>query len=74
MPGFSYSGANKDAAITWGEDTLYDYLLNPKKYIPGVQNLADGSHFADHTLCEHGASARPPYVCTITWPYPHCEH
>lgn len=36
MAGFSYSAANKDAAITWGEDTLYDYLLNPKKYIPGA--------------------------------------
>ena len=35
-PGFSYSAANKDAAITWGEDTLYEYLLNPKKYIPGA--------------------------------------
>lgn len=36
MPGFSYSGANKDAAITWSEETLYDYLYNPKKYIPGA--------------------------------------
>jgi cytochrome c len=24
-----------EKGITWGEDTLYDYLLNPKKYIPG---------------------------------------
>ena len=34
--GFAYSAANKTAAITWGEDTLYEYLLNPKKYIPGA--------------------------------------
>lgn len=34
--GFSYSAANKTAAITWNETTLYDYLLNPKKYIPGA--------------------------------------
>jgi hypothetical protein len=34
--GFAYSAANKTAAITWGEGTLYDYLLNPKKYIPGA--------------------------------------
>lgn len=34
--GFSYSAANKDAAISWSENTLYDYLLNPKKYIPGA--------------------------------------
>lgn len=35
--GFAYSAANKNAAIKWGEDTLYDYLLNPKKYIPGAK-------------------------------------
>ena len=23
--------------MVWGETTLYDYLLNPKKYIPGGQ-------------------------------------
>jgi cytochrome c2 len=34
--GFAYSSANKTAAITWSEATLYDYLLNPKKYIPGA--------------------------------------
>jgi len=33
--GFSYSKANKEKGVTWGEDTLFDYLLNPKKYIPG---------------------------------------
>jgi cytochrome c2 len=40
--GFSYSAANKDAAVTWSEETLYDYLLNPKKYIPGA--LLTGQH------------------------------
>jgi hypothetical protein len=34
---FSYSKANKEKAIEWGDVTLYDYLLNPKKYIPGEQ-------------------------------------
>lgn len=29
--GFAYSKANKEAAVTWGESTLYEYLLNPKK-------------------------------------------
>ncbi len=33
--GFSYSKANKEKAVHWEENTLYDYLLNPKKYIPG---------------------------------------
>eukprot|EP00892_Ulva_mutabilis_P006479 jgi/Ulvmu1/4202/UM019_0181.1 len=40
--GFSYSTANKDAAITWNENTLYDYLLNPKKYIPGTKMVFAG--------------------------------
>lgn len=31
--GFSYSSANKNSGVTWGEDTLFDYLENPKKYM-----------------------------------------
>jgi cytochrome c2 len=29
--GFAYSKANKEKAVIWQEETLYDYLLNPKK-------------------------------------------
>lgn len=36
MDGFSYSKANKEKAVHWEEATLYDYLLAPKKYIPGI--------------------------------------
>lgn len=39
MDGFSYSKANKEKAVHWEEATLYDYLLNPKKYIPGMPVL-----------------------------------
>ena len=31
--GYSYSTANKKSGITWAENTLFDYLENPKKYI-----------------------------------------
>ena len=31
--GYSYSSANKKSGIIWGEDTLFAYLENPKKYI-----------------------------------------
>jgi cytochrome c len=31
--GYSYSTANKKSGITWGDETLFDYLENPKKYI-----------------------------------------
>ncbi|KAJ8477012.1 hypothetical protein OPV22_020739 [Ensete ventricosum] len=41
-PGYSYSAANKNMAVIWGESTLYDYLLNPKKYIPGTKMVFPG--------------------------------
>ncbi|XP_028075911.1 cytochrome c-like [Camellia sinensis] len=41
-PGYSYSNANKNMAVIWSENTLYDYLLNPKKYIPGTKMVFPG--------------------------------
>ncbi|XP_059289610.1 cytochrome c-like [Lycium ferocissimum] len=40
--GYSYSAANKNMAVNWGENTLYDYLLKPKKYIPGTKIVFPG--------------------------------
>jgi cytochrome c len=40
--GFSYSTANKESGIVWGNDTLFDYLKNPKKYIPGTKMVFAG--------------------------------
>merc|ERR1712010_106091 len=37
VDGFSYSRANKESGITWDEQTLFDYLLAPKKYIKGTK-------------------------------------
>merc|ERR1712146_36235 len=39
VAGFNYTKANKGSGVTWGEDTLFAYLENPKKYIPGT-NMA----------------------------------
>mmetsp|Transcript_118926 Transcript_118926/g.167110 ORF Transcript_118926/g.167110 Transcript_118926/m.167110 type:complete len:112 (+) Transcript_118926:66-401(+) len=36
-PGFPYSPANKHSGITWTEDILFDYLENPRKYLPGTK-------------------------------------
>ncbi|KAI3645268.1 hypothetical protein MP228_011432 [Amoeboaphelidium protococcarum] len=35
--GYSYTAANVNKGITWSEDTLFEYLENPKKYIPGTK-------------------------------------
>mmetsp|Transcript_458 Transcript_458/g.604 ORF Transcript_458/g.604 Transcript_458/m.604 type:complete len:104 (+) Transcript_458:144-455(+) len=40
--GYSYSSANKKSGIIWGDDTLFDYLENPKKYIKGTKMVYAG--------------------------------
>ena len=41
-PGYSYTQANRDKGIIWGDDTLDEYLTNPKKYIPGTKMVFAG--------------------------------
>ncbi|XP_014446097.1 cytochrome c-like [Tupaia chinensis] len=41
-PGFSYTDASKNKGIIWGENTLIEYLENPKKYIPGTKMIFVG--------------------------------
>ncbi|UYV60488.1 CYCS [Cordylochernes scorpioides] len=40
--GFAYSDANKNKGITWSRETLFVYLENPKKYIPGTKMVFAG--------------------------------
>jgi cytochrome c2 len=35
VPGYAYSPAMKNANVTWNDDTLSQYLSNPKAFIPG---------------------------------------
>merc|ERR1711926_70251 len=39
---FSYTDANKKKGITWSKDTLWVYLENPAKYIPGTKMVFAG--------------------------------
>uniref|UniRef100_W5U9A0 Cytochrome c n=1 Tax=Ictalurus punctatus TaxID=7998 RepID=W5U9A0_ICTPU len=41
-PGFTYTDANVNKGITWDENTLFEYLENPKKYIPGTKMAFNG--------------------------------
>lgn len=34
--------ANKNKGIAWGEETLMEYLENPKKYIPEARMIFTG--------------------------------
>ncbi|PSC73016.1 CHROMATIN REMODELING 5 [Micractinium conductrix] len=69
--GFSYSKANVEKGVTWSEETLYDYLLNPKKYIPGTKMVFAGLKKPDERadliafLKDATAKALPPATCCI---------
>ncbi|KAJ9294682.1 hypothetical protein DTO271G3_6602 [Paecilomyces variotii] len=42
VEGYSYTDANKQAGVEWNEQTLFEYLENPKKYIPGTKMAFGG--------------------------------
>ncbi|KAI8643443.1 cytochrome c [Parasitella parasitica] len=35
--GYSYTAANQEKGVVWDDKTLFDYLENPKLYIPGTK-------------------------------------
>jgi cytochrome c len=37
VAGFAYSDANKGSGITWTPQVLFEYLKDPKAYIPGTK-------------------------------------
>ena len=40
--GYSYTQANQNKGITWSRETLWVYLENPAKYIPGTKMVFAG--------------------------------
>jgi len=60
--GYSYSSANKKSGIVWGEDTLFEYLENPKKYIKVCILKRNGCVRECESLDWHRSSTRTPFV------------
>ena len=54
-PKFNYSAANKSSGIVWKEDTLFKYLENPQKFVPGTKMVFPGikSEKERHALIEY---------------------
>ena len=42
VPNFKYTSANKNSGIVWTKENLFEYLLNPKKYIKGTSMAFPG--------------------------------
>jgi len=61
VPNFRYSPANKNSGITWTEPVLFEYLENPRQYIPGTYmaypGLRDPQQRADVIAYLKSASA-----------------
>merc|ERR1712032_1217179 len=40
--GFAYSEAHKNSGIVWSDKRMFEYLVNPKMYIPGTKMVFAG--------------------------------
>lgn len=41
-PGYAYSEANTNSGIVWSDKHMFEYLVNPKKYLPGTKMVFAG--------------------------------
>lgn len=42
IPGYNYSGANKNSGIVWSEATFKEYIKDPRAKIPGTKMVFPG--------------------------------
>jgi cytochrome c len=42
VPGFNYSDANKNSGVTWTPQVLFEYLKDPKAFMPGTKMAFPG--------------------------------
>ena len=42
VEGYSYTDANKNAGITWSEDTFKEYIKDPRAKVPGTKMIFPG--------------------------------
>lgn len=51
VEGFNYSKANKESGVVWTEQNMWEYLENPKAFMPGTKmafaGIKDGQKRAD---------------------------
>lgn len=72
--GYSYSAANKSMAVIWGENTLYDYLLNPKKVTawPGIFSLVARFEISTENIWVLDLFHMCYYICYCTYLLKNC--
>ncbi|MFH4974238.1 hypothetical protein AB6A40_000947 [Gnathostoma spinigerum] len=71
IPGYNYSEANIGKQVVWGRETLYEYLKDPKKFIPGTKMTCAGipkeQERADIVKYVEVESAKPPKEGGLKW-------
>ncbi|HZS81427.1 MAG TPA: cytochrome c family protein [Stellaceae bacterium] len=47
VPNFVYSESNRTSGITWNAESLDQYLIDPRKFLPGTKMVFTGLRSAD---------------------------